>query len=118
MKETLIGLLSSRRVLAVIGGFLASLLIPVFNKKLGLGLDPVEVTTVVTSLVVFVVTYIVSRTAGKFAAPVAPPPPTSGIPTDARAPLTSLDVPLVPLTASGIPVEVLAALKAIVDTKK
>jgi len=89
MKEAIIGLLSSRRVLASIGGFLASLLIPVLNKKLGLGLDPAEITTTVTGLLVIVVTYVVSRTAGKFA-PVPPASATPELPAEVKAALEVL----------------------------
>lgn len=81
MKEVIVGLLSSRRVLATVGGFLGTLLVPVLNAKLGLGLDPAEVVTTVTGLVVLVATYVVSRTASKpkvvttttTAAPATPP---------------------------------------------
>ncbi len=92
MKETIIGLLSSRRVLAGIGGFLASLLVPVLNKKLGLGLDPAEVAQTVTGIVVLVATYIVSRTAGKFAPPPAPPAPPAApeLPPEVKAALAAL----------------------------
>ena len=65
MKAVIVGLLSSRRVLATVGGFLGTLLVPVLNSKLGLGLDPAEVVSTITGIVVLVATYVVSRTASK-----------------------------------------------------
>lgn len=92
MKEKLIGFITSRRVLAAVAGAIASVAVPYLNRKLGLGLDPAEVTTSVTGVLVAVVTYIVARTAGKFAPPPASPPPASvpEIPPEVKAALAAL----------------------------
>ena len=79
MKEFLVGLLTSRRVVAAIGGVLSALLVPVLNTKLGLGLDPAELTATVTGIVSIVVAYVVTRTVtdvkGTTPAGTTPPPP-------------------------------------------
>lgn len=88
MKDFIVGLLTSRRVVASVGGVLAALLVSLLNKKLGLGLDPAEVVTTVTGIVAITFAYIVSRTVTDVKGTV--PAPTAKLPPEVQAVVDAL----------------------------
>jgi hypothetical protein len=57
----LINLFGSKKLVAVVGGVLATLLVPILNAKLGLGLDAASVSVSIGAVLTAVLSYVAAQ---------------------------------------------------------